>query len=254
MSRVIDDRELTYDRMGDQFERALSDYDTQRRVEVLIDQFLTDDMIRGKSILDVGCGLGYFSKRLTERGAVVTACDIGPNLVQHTREFAGCAAVVADACNLIEHFGEEEFDVVVSSECIEHTPSPRMALRQMAGVLKHDGFLAVSTPNVLWSPVVKLATRLGLRPFDGYENFSSWPGIREVLKKSEIDIVRQKGLHLFPFQVPAHGISKWCDEHMQFMRNAMINICVLGRKHSKTEKTLTELEQSLAVVFGDGTI
>ena len=44
--------------MGDAFATALSDYDTSRRVDVLIDQFLPDQALVGKRALDVGCGPG----------------------------------------------------------------------------------------------------------------------------------------------------------------------------------------------------
>lgn len=228
--REPDQKEYSHDRLGDRFEDALSEYDTVRRVETLIDSFLSDDMVRGKEVLDVGSGLGFFSERLVQRGADVVACDLGPNLVERTARRAGCKAQVADALRLTETFGTDRFDLVVSSECIEHTPDPEAALRQMAGVLKPGGYLAVSTPNVVWYPVVRAATLCKLRPFDGFENFSSWSGIRRTLESSAIEIVREQGLHLFPFQLGLNGVSRWCDRHLQRLKGAMINICVLGRK------------------------
>jgi len=230
--RAVTEEELCHERLGDQFEQALSHYDTRRRVETLIDAFLTDEMVRGKDTLDVGCGLGYFSKRLSERGARLIACDIGPGLVQRTRDFVGCRAEVADALELVSQFGAGRFDLVVSSECIEHTPSPQRALEQMAAVLKPGGYLALSTPNIVWSPVVKLATALRLRPFDGHERFSSWRGLRRVLHAGGVEIVREAGLHLFPFQFPLHRLSTWCDRHLQALRPVMINLCILGQKRA----------------------
>jgi len=53
-------QEYCHERLGDRYAKALSGYDTQRRVKVLIDEFLSDDMVRGKTALDVGCGLGFF--------------------------------------------------------------------------------------------------------------------------------------------------------------------------------------------------
>ena len=228
--RAITQEELCHERLGEAFEQALSEYDTRRRMEVLVDTFLTDEMVKGKETLEVGCGLGYFSQRLQDRGARLIACDVGPSLVQRTRERVGCRAVEADALDLERQFGSERFDLVLSSECIEHTPSPARALRQMAAVLKPGGYLAVSTPNILWSPVVKLATALRLRPFDGHERFSSWAGIRRVLREAGVDVVREEGLHLFPFQLPLHRLSSWCDRRLQALRPLMINLCVLGRK------------------------
>lgn len=228
--RNVDSRELSHDRMGETFATALSDYDTRRRLETLIDDFLGDMDLRGKRVLDVGCGLGMFSGRLAERGAVVTACDLGPNLVEATRRRVGCEAVVADALVLEEQFGAGAFDGVLSSECVEHTPDPERAVRQMCRVLKPGGWLSLSTPNRVWSPVVRGASRLKLRPFAGLENFSSWRGLRRTLLEEGVEVVRERGLHLFPFQLRMHGLSRWLDDHAQRLRGGMINICILGRK------------------------
>ena len=230
--RTPTQQEYCHELLGDKFAQALSSYDTERRLKVLTGEFLSEDMVKGKAALDVGCGLGFFSEALQKRGAHVTACDIGPTLLERTRQRVGCACELVDALQLAEHFGSNRFDLVVSSECIEHTPSPAAALRQFAEVLKPGGYLAVSTPNVLWQPVVKLATLARLRPFDGLENFSSWGAIRKTLAQSRVEIVREYGLHLFPFQLGLHRISRWCDEDLQMARHLMINICVLGRKQT----------------------
>jgi 2-polyprenyl-6-hydroxyphenyl methylase/3-demethylubiquinone-9 3-methyltransferase len=222
-------QELTHERLGDRFADALSTYDTVRRLDVLVDEFLADDLT-GRHVLDVGCGLGFFSERLVRRGAIVTACDIGPGLVEQTKKRARCEAVVADALRLVETFGTSRFDAVVSSECIEHTPAPLDALRQMVAVVKPGGVIAVSTPNRLWQPVVRLATRLRLRPFDGYENFSTWAGIRQTFRREGADVIAERGVHLFPFQFGGHALSTWCDRHLQAARGLMINVCVLARK------------------------
>lgn len=231
--RRPEEKELCHERLGDKFAESLSVYDTERRLATLIDSFLSEEMVRDKATLDVGCGPGFFSQRLVQRGANVLACDLGPNLVERTKQRVGCRAQVADALRLVEEFGENRFDLVVSSECIEHTPSPIEALRQMAGVLKPGGYLAVSTPNIIWYPVVRAATVLKLRPFDGFENFSSWRSIRKTLSDCGVDVVRESGLHLFPFQLGMHRVSLWCDDHMQVIRSLMINICVLGRKNPR---------------------
>lgn len=229
-ARTIDEKELCHELLGERFATALSNYDTQRRVETLVDEFLPDDVLQGAETLDVGCGLGFFSQRLAQRGARVTACDLGPSLVDKTVARAGCRGVVADALRLTNTFGAGAFDVVVSSECIEHTPDPVAAVREMARVVKPGGWISLSTPNLLWSPVVKAATWLKLRPFDGLENFSTWRSLRRTLRDEGVEIVREHGLHLFPFQFRLYRLSRWFDRRAQACRGLMINICLLGRK------------------------
>jgi 2-polyprenyl-3-methyl-5-hydroxy-6-metoxy-1,4-benzoquinol methylase len=232
MTRRPTREELSHERLGGRFAEALSTYDTRRRVEVLVDEFLSEDAVRGREALDVGSGLGFFSERLVQRGAAATACDIGPGLVERTRARAGCTAVVADALRLPDTFGANHFDLVVSSECIEHTPSPSEAVAGMLAVLKPGGLLSLSTPNLVWQPIVRAATRLKLRPFDGYEHFSSWASLRRTVTAHGGEILQERGLHLFPFQFGLHGLSTWCDEHLQPARGMMINICLLARKRS----------------------
>lgn len=229
-ARTATAKELSHDRLGAKFEKALSSYDTRRRVETLVDEFLVPLDIRGKKVLDVGCGLGFFSQRLADSGAIVTACDIGPSLVMETAKRVGCTVVQADALALTATFKQDEFDCVVSSECIEHTPDPQRAVKEMTRVLKPGGYLSLSTPNLLWYPVVRAATLLKLRPFDGYENFSTWSSLRSLLEESGMEICEQKGLHLFPFQFRLHRLSRWVDENAQGLRGCMINICLLARK------------------------
>ena len=243
--RVISEAEMCHERLGDDFESALSDYDTRRRVEVLVDDFLSDVARPGVSALDVGCGLGFFSEALHQRGVDVLACDLGKGLVERTQQRVGCKAQTADALRLSQQLGEDQFDVVISSECIEHTPDPRQAIREMAKVLKPGGYLSLSTPNLVWQPIVRAATRLNCRPFNGNENFTSWASMRRTLDACGIEIVREYGLHPFPFQFGMNGLSRRLEKHFQWARLGMINVCVLGRKRiSKFDGTKRE-QQSI---------
>jgi len=230
MNRTPTREELCHDRLGDEFARALSGYDTSRRVEVLVDELLDEGMVRDRDALDVGCGLGFFSERLHARGARVTACDIGPGLVAATARRVGCPAVVADALALSAQLGRDRFDLVVSSECIEHTPDPPRAVREMVAVLKPGGYLSLSTPNLLWYPAVRAATVLRLRPFDGFEHFSTWRGLRRTIEGAGARVLREQGLHLFPFQLGLHALSRFLDQRAQPLRGLMINMCFLAQK------------------------
>src|SRR5262245_53793159 len=93
--RAPSEGELVHERLGERFATALSSYDTLRRVEVLVDEFLAREPLRGQRVLDAGCGLGFFSERLVARGADdVLAVDIGPTLVERAKQRAGCKGEV----------------------------------------------------------------------------------------------------------------------------------------------------------------
>lgn len=224
------DPQLFHERMGDAFAEALSTYDTTRRIEVLIGEFLAGKPLPGLPTLEVGCGLGFFSEALQRRGADLTVCDIGETLVERTVAKVGCRGVVADATRLLDTFPEGSFGCVLSSECIEHTSDPGLAIDGMCAVLREGGWLSLSTPNRLWWPVVAGASKLGLRAFNGYEHFSTLKFLTGRMERNGMRILKTKGLHLFPFQMGMHGISRWADENLQALKHLMINFCVLAQK------------------------
>jgi len=232
--RELKREDLAYDALFDEFHSALNDYDTRRRVEVLIDDFLKDLDLTGSSALDVGCGLGFFSRRLHERGANVTPCDIAPKCVRHVQSLVGTEGLQADVMNLGQTLAGKTFDVVVSSECVEHTPDPLVAVTEICKAVKPGGWLALSTPNRVWQPVVRTAQKFKLRRFDGYENFVTWNQLCKTVEQSGLKIHRRQGLHLFPFQFGMHSLSRWLDSHAQWTAGVMINICLLARKESES--------------------
>ena len=80
-------------------------------------------------MLDAGCGTGFFGAWARARGAEVVSIDISVNLVKEARKKGVPRVVAGDVTKL--GFADGSFDVVISSECIEHTLSPPAAVREM---------------------------------------------------------------------------------------------------------------------------
>src|SRR5262249_33588782 len=145
--KVTEDKAHFYSTIAADFDSLMNPYDVRRRVEVVFDELLTAPL-HGKRLLDAGCGSGWFSRAAVERGALVTSLDLGVPLLVETRKKASVKAVVGDALRM--PFQDESFDVVVSSEMIEHTPDPGRAIAEMARVLHRGGTLVVTCPNRAW--------------------------------------------------------------------------------------------------------
>ena len=45
--------------------------------------------VKGKHVLDAGCGSGFYSEILLNRGAIVTAIDVSPKMIQHAQQRLG---------------------------------------------------------------------------------------------------------------------------------------------------------------------
>lgn len=224
-----DSRLYFYDTIADRFDAVANLYDTRRRVEIVFDALLADEDLRGRSVLDVGCGTGWFSQRAIERGAAVTACDIGPRLLSLTRERCGATPVAADACSL--PFPAGTFDVVISSECIEHTLDPIAAIREIHRVTRAGGLLLITVPNQLWHFAATFANAFGLRPYDGYENWIRWREMRRVLGSLQARIVDMRGFHMVPPVIPAmQPLLRRLDALGRPLGPLMLNMAVLARK------------------------
>jgi 2-polyprenyl-3-methyl-5-hydroxy-6-metoxy-1,4-benzoquinol methylase len=119
----------------------------------------------------------------------------------------------------------------VSSEAVEHTPDPRRSVLELYRLVKPGGDLVMSMPNRLWQGPVRAASALGLRPYDGHENFL-WPSqLRAVLVGAGAQVVEHRGIHLWPFQIAKlRPLSSWVDRFGASLLPLMINHCLHARK------------------------
>ena len=185
-----------YDGIADSFDAIMNPYDLQQRLRIVCHELLDAGELRGRRVLDVGCGTGWFSREIERAGGRVVALDIGVKLLEKVGDKCGAARVAGDACGLA--FTDNSFDIVVSSECIEHTVDPRQALAEMCRVLKPGGVLVVTVPNELWRWAEVVARMFKLRPYEGLENWL-WPSqLVDALLRSDMTVEQTRGIHLFP--------------------------------------------------------
>lgn len=216
---------LAHDRLADRFDELMNEYDVTRRVDVLVNEFLGGIELRGRRVLDAGCGTGRATAALVARGADVVAVDLGQRLVARTRQRCACRPLVGTVLSL--PFPGDAFDVVLSTEVIEHLPEPAAAVKEFARVLKPGGHLVLSTPNALWQGPVRLASALRLRPYDGLENFMTPAALRGSAIGAGLEPVEHRGIHLLPFQIAfLHPFLKYMDRHGAALLPLMINQAV----------------------------
>lgn len=101
-----------------------------------------------KTICDLGCGNGYMANRLAGLGYDVTGIDAsetGLAIARQTSSNAQFIEALIDA-NLGVNTGLNSFDVVISSDVIEHLYRPADLLEASISVLKPTGQLLIGTP------------------------------------------------------------------------------------------------------------
>jgi 2-polyprenyl-3-methyl-5-hydroxy-6-metoxy-1,4-benzoquinol methylase len=194
----MDNQRFFYDTIADRFDELHNTYDLSRRLSIVFEELLPFD-IRGLKGLDLGCGSGWFSKKALERGIQLTSLDISQNLARITQKRTSSNAVVADAVSL--PFSENSFDIIISSEMIEHLGDVEHGIREISRVLSPGGILVLTTPNRHWLWLVNFATRLKLRPYEGFENFLRFDELSQLIEKYSLEIKFHIGFHPWPFQI-----------------------------------------------------
>jgi SAM-dependent methyltransferase len=105
------------------------------------------DDLRGKTILDAGCGYGWLTQALGKYGARVYGIDIASSIeITYDRCNANNVHVIqADILN--PPFKNGSFDYVWSNLAICYLPNPQAAFRNLAKLTKPSGRLFISVPD-----------------------------------------------------------------------------------------------------------
>lgn len=110
------------------------------------------DLVRGKQVLDFGCGLGHQAACLASRyGTDVVGLDLPrQNLMDHWTELKE-RFPLPNLTYTTELPANRLFDVVYSCGSFEHFSDPVEILNKMRSRLKHDGKLVISFAEPWWS-------------------------------------------------------------------------------------------------------
>lgn len=218
-----------YEALGEKFEEYMSDYDVERRLDLIFERLLGVGGLENRRVLEIGSGTGRISRAIRDAGGRLTLLDVGPRLVGDVAGELGCDGIAGDAQSLPVRDGV--FDVVLSSECIEHTPDPVSAIREMCRVCHAGGTVCLTTPNRLWYPVLVMSQALKLRKYSGIENWIFPRRAAAIMRAEGMTDIQLSGCHLWPFQITflrpllrrADGLGRW-------LYPLMINFGILSRK------------------------
>jgi len=107
--------------------------------------------LAGKRVVDIGCGGGILAESMAERGAEVSAIDLGEAPLAVARLHLLESGLKVDYQHIsAEDLAEQQphsFDVVTCMEMLEHVPDPASTIAACARLLKPGGQVFFSTIN-----------------------------------------------------------------------------------------------------------
>ncbi|MBW4582108.1 MAG: class I SAM-dependent methyltransferase [Tildeniella nuda ZEHNDER 1965/U140] len=121
--------------------------------------------LRGKYLLDLGCGAGENSVYFATKGARCVAADYSPGMVDVALKLAATNQVevegkVVNAMAI--DFPDNTFDIVYASNLLHHIPDPCLAIQEMYRVLKPGGKACFWDP-LKHNPVINVYRRIATK-------------------------------------------------------------------------------------------
>ncbi len=120
--------------------------------------------LHGRTLLDVGCGLGEASVYFALEGATVTATDISPGMCDATQRLAAANGVKLEThVSAVEDLGlgTRQFDIIYTGNTLHHADL-EATLDNLLPHLKPDGVFASWDP-VAYNPLINIYRRVATK-------------------------------------------------------------------------------------------
>jgi ubiquinone/menaquinone biosynthesis C-methylase UbiE len=138
--------------------RSLNAIVFQQRSSVALEWIDRLSLTRGSEMLEIGCGPGWSSVALAERGYRVSSIDSSLAMIETTRRNAVSAdkerlinVSVGDAHRLA--FADGTFTVVIALGVLSYLDAPERAIGEMARVTRPGGYVVLTSANPFSLPV-----------------------------------------------------------------------------------------------------
>jgi SAM-dependent methyltransferase len=95
-------------------------------------------------------------------------------------------------------FSDNEFDLILNFETIEHMSSPEIFFSEICRVLKNNGLIVLTTPNIIWEPIHWIAAIFNIHHSEGPHRFIQNRKIKKWIKKENLKIIKYKTSIIIP--------------------------------------------------------
>jgi 2-polyprenyl-6-hydroxyphenyl methylase/3-demethylubiquinone-9 3-methyltransferase len=138
-----------YEKLGDQWTSEQSHPVALLRAENRVRNPWIAARLKPKSkVLDIGCGAGFLTNDLAERGHAVTGIDLSEKSLEVARKTDVTKSVIYENASATAlPYLDDSFDVVCAMDLLEHVTEPEKVVSESARVLKPGGLFFFHTFN-----------------------------------------------------------------------------------------------------------
>ncbi|MDY6949598.1 MAG: bifunctional 2-polyprenyl-6-hydroxyphenol methylase/3-demethylubiquinol 3-O-methyltransferase UbiG [Pseudomonadota bacterium] len=184
--------------------------------------------LRGKRVLDVGCGGGILSESMARRGAHVTGIDLAAQTIEiaelHALESQLSIRYLRESAEAHAAHSPGAYGVVTCMEMLEHVPEPASVLHALHALVPPGGDIFVSTLNrnlkAYLLAVVGAEYVLNLLPrgTHSYERFIKPSELSRWARGAQLSVVDIAGLAYDPLTHTARRNSDVSVNYMMHLR------------------------------------
>jgi ubiquinone/menaquinone biosynthesis C-methylase UbiE len=113
--------------------------------------------VKGKKVLDFGCGSGVYTKVLKEKGAKIKGFDISPEMLQIARDYVKGVEFKQGSGNNIPF--KEKFDIIFASLVLDYFKDWNKPLKEINRVLDKGGYFIFSVGN----PITEVSEKYSIK-------------------------------------------------------------------------------------------
>lgn len=157
-------------------------------------------------IFDAGCGNGFIAGKLLTNGYEVVGCDASELGIQEaSKKYPHGKFEVASLYDDLEKKFGSDWEIVISSEVVEHLYDPRLFAKNMFKLLKPGGSLVISAPyhgylkNLAIAVVGKFDGHFTVLWDGGHIKFWSYRTLKALLQEAGFENFSFHGAGRFPW-------------------------------------------------------
>lgn len=123
------------------YDRGRQHSEAWRDELAMVRRVLDSVSLDGRRVLELASGTGIWTKELLDRGAIVTAVDAAPEMIEILESRLACPRLYVECANLFEFSPTARYAAVVSCFFMSHVPDERFGgfCEVITGALDEDG-------------------------------------------------------------------------------------------------------------------